>query len=208
MFLRRRPHQRGGAAQGVLRVHVGAVIEQDLDRVDVAGPRRHHEGRLAMRQDGHVRVGSGFQQLFDHRRVAVDAGQRQRSGALAVGGGHVCAGLNQQSCRLQVVAVHSPVQRRRTIGLRRIDVRALLQQRAQRRAVPFHDGIRDIAAGGAKADRGDDERRRADSDYAYHRHLSRLAQDSHSHRTWEEIAAEATAISPPQQPKSALRNYS
>ena len=78
------PHQRRGASQRFLRVDLRAAVEQHLHRRHVAGARRHHQRRLSPRQRL-VRIRARLQQALDDRRVAVQAGQRERREALAVG---------------------------------------------------------------------------------------------------------------------------
>ena len=62
------------------------------------------------------------------------ADERRRERGVALGGG--------------------PVQRRHAVALRRVDVGVLLQQRANRRRVAAHRGIRNRARARARARRG------------------------------------------------------
>ncbi len=57
----------GGSAQGFLRVHVRAMVEQHLHRIDIAGARRHHE-RSPSQRELLVGIGSGVDQRLDDRR--------------------------------------------------------------------------------------------------------------------------------------------
>ena len=92
MPLSRRPHQGRRAPRGFPGVHVGAVIEQQRHRLDVAGPGRHHEHGFAVEQ-ALVRVRSRVEQALHDGRVAVLRGQRQRRRAVAVGDLRVGTGL-------------------------------------------------------------------------------------------------------------------
>ena len=121
MVLRRGPHQRGLPVPILPRIHVGAVREQHLRRLDAAGAGGGHQRRLAFGA-GRVRIGAGLQKLFDHRRVAVDAGQIERRDAVAIRRFDVGAGAKQAVGEVRVVLTDGPVQRRRAVGFRSVDV--------------------------------------------------------------------------------------
>jgi hypothetical protein len=74
MYLLSRPHQGRGTAQLLFRVHVGFVVDQDLDRVHVAVARREHDRRLLIRI-ALIYIRPGGEQFPDHGSAAVDAGQ-------------------------------------------------------------------------------------------------------------------------------------
>ena len=139
----RGPHQRGGSAQGFLRIHVRAVVEQHLDRIDIAGARRRHE-RSSSQREMLVGIGSGFEQRRDDGGISVDAGQPQRRGALAVRGLRIRAGVKQQVHHLFIGPEHRPVKRGRAIGLGRIHVGVLLDQLLHGRLVAAHDRVRNL----------------------------------------------------------------
>ena len=127
----RGPHQSGGSAQGFLRIHIRAVVQQHLDRIDIAGARRHHE-RSPSQRELLIGIGSGLDQRLDDSGISVDAGQPQRRGAVAVRGLGIRAGAKQQVDHLFIGAEHRPVQRGRAIGLRRIHIGVLLHQLLRR----------------------------------------------------------------------------
>ena len=67
---RRGPHQRGLVAPLLVRVDVGAVTDQQLRGLDIAGARHNHQRRLAI-GIGRFDIGAGRQQCaqqFRHRR--------------------------------------------------------------------------------------------------------------------------------------------
>ena len=129
---RRRPHQRGLAAEPVARVGVGAAHQQQADRVGVARPRRRHQHRLAFRKR-RIRIGARVEQRLQDRGVAVLGGQRDRRHAVPVGRGHVGARLDQQVDEGRGVAVHGPVQRGGAVrlGLVHVDGR-VVEERTNR----------------------------------------------------------------------------
>ena len=138
------PHQRRGSAQGFLRVHVGAVVEQHLHRLDVAGARRHHQRRPAERQllvrDRRRRSISAAMIAASPFTLASHSGVApSRFAALAFAPARI-----SRSDHLLVAAVHRPVQRRRAVGLRRIHVGVLRHQRAHGRLVAAHGRVGDV----------------------------------------------------------------
>ena len=112
------PHQRRRPAQRFLRV--------DLRRRDRAAPSSPPRCRCATPSSARVSprgsrsFGSApaFSRLSMMAAFAVQAGQRERREALAVGDLRIRARLKQQVRRGQVRPVHRPVQRRRAVGLR------------------------------------------------------------------------------------------
>ena len=81
----RGPHQGRGSAQGFLRIHLRAVVEQHLHRLHIAGARRFHE-RSPSQRELLIGISAGLDQRFNDGGIAVDARQPQRCGALAVRG--------------------------------------------------------------------------------------------------------------------------
>ena len=148
MFLLDRPHQRRRASQGLPGIDVRAGGNQDANRLRLTIACRQHQRRLAVRA-ALFRACAGLQQVVDHRHVAVEAGHRERRDALAVRGVHLGAGADQEIQRLEVLPKYCPMQRRRAINLGLIDVGFLLQQRAKRGLVAFHDRIGHTADAGA-----------------------------------------------------------
>ena len=94
-----------------------AVIEQHLNCVHVAGARCHHQGRLAMGQDGGVGVGAGFQEFFDHRSVAVLGGEEHGRGAIAIRCSGSGAGVNEEIGGFEIVPASGPVEGGGAVGL-------------------------------------------------------------------------------------------
>ncbi len=90
-------------------------------------PTRHQDG---------VGVFTGFQQLLDHDRVAVGRGEREWRGAEPIGGLYVRARANQQIGGFEIAGADGPVERCCSIGLRRVHVHLLLQERVDGGAVP------------------------------------------------------------------------
>ena len=135
-----RPHQRGLSVPGLLRVDVGAGNQECLDRIDFSASRSEHQRRFS-RAHLRVGIGAGLQQLIDDCGVAVSGGENQRRHTIVVGGLDVGARANQQRGRFHVFAIRRPVQGRRTIGLRRVDVGFLFQQRLHRRLVAALHGV-------------------------------------------------------------------
>ena len=122
----------------LLCVHVRALREQHLHGVVAAGRGGEHERRRAVRGRG-VRIGAAVAARNQQRRVAADAGRRA----------DVRAGVEEHFRELDVAFLRGPVQRRHPVGLRRVDVGAVLQQRANRVAVAVHRRVDD----GGAADR-------------------------------------------------------
>ena len=143
------PHQGRGAAQLFLRVHVGLLIDEDLDGVHVAVARREHQRGFPVGA-GLIYVRAGLQQLLDHGRVSVGAGQAQRRRAIAIRLLHVRAGGDQEVGDVQVIAVGRPLDGGGSIGLRQVHVRLLLDQRLHGGFVALHGRIRDGTVGGVQ----------------------------------------------------------
>ena len=140
LVLRGRPHQCRLAPPTLYRVHLGAVPQQRLDGFSVAGAGRRHQRSLAFRIR-QVRVGPRFEQTGDHRRAAVDRGERERRHAIAVGRVDRGPGVEQQTCDVQAITMGRPVQGRSPIDLRRPDTRSIGQQRPHGRGVARLHGV-------------------------------------------------------------------
>ena len=110
--LRSGPHQRGLPAPSFPRVDGGggAVSEQRGHAVDDAGPRGHHQRRLALRRCA-LGVSSGTQQGLHHSRMPAGGGKGQRRHPVAGRGVDFPAGFEQQLDRRRIPLVGCPVQR-------------------------------------------------------------------------------------------------
>jgi hypothetical protein len=120
-----------------------------LDHRGVSVTRREHDRRLAVRS-APFRISARLDQLLDHRGIAIQRCHEQRRGAFAVRRLHIGAGLDQKIGDGQVVPVHRPVERRRSVHLRGIHVDFRPQQLADRVRITFHDGVGDFAGGTAR----------------------------------------------------------
>ena len=138
--LGRGPHQCGLPLPVLMRVGVGAGVEQQLDCLDVAGPRRGHQRRLALHAR-RVRVGARVEQRRNHGGVAVDAGERERSDAVAVADVHTGARRQQEPGDLRILAIRSPVKGRRAVDFGRVHVDALFDQGADTRHITRLDRL-------------------------------------------------------------------
>ena len=174
MALGDRPHQGGRIAPSLLRVHLRSQVQQHFERVGLPGARRHHErGVSRFRQRG-VGVRAGLDELFNHGRIAIHGGEKQRCGALAVRGRYVGAGADQQLRHFQIVSANSPVERGGAVNLRRIDIGLPLQQGAHSLFIPLHGGVRQIASGCAQKAGGRQQHGHTAPQYASHIHLCPL----------------------------------
>ena len=126
----RRPHQGRLPVPRLLCVDVGAGVRQHRDGRDLPGARGQHQRRLVgpHRLPRVVRVGAGREQPRDDRRVAVARREGQRRYPIAVRSADIRPGPDQGLCRLGVVAVHGPVERRCTVPLHCVGVHPLRQQ--------------------------------------------------------------------------------
>ena len=136
------PHQRGLAAE-LLRVRIGAALEQQLHGVRIARIRRQHQHRLAFRGQHGIRVFAGLEQPRDHGRVAVDGGEVERLRARAVRDPVIGARVQQQIRHLEIAALHGPVQGRHAVRLRGVDVDRLANERPDGLEIAVHGGVDD-----------------------------------------------------------------
>ena len=133
-------------------VDVRAVVQQQPDGVSAPGARRGHQRRLTL-ADLRIRVGTGRQQDFEHRRTGIRGSQADRRDAERVGGIHIRTGAQQLLRRIGVVKVGRPMERRHPVGLRGVDIDLRLSQERdhgieigipdgihQRRRLPGHAG--------------------------------------------------------------------
>ena len=81
-----------------------------------------HECGIAIPGQGRVGVRACLEKFPDHGRLAVYAGEQQGSGAIAIGGGDVGPGTDEQIGHIQVVGLDRPMQRGGSIHLRRVDI--------------------------------------------------------------------------------------
>ena len=133
----------------LLGVYVGASRQQSAHGTNVTSPRASHQRRLAVQQC-RVRIRAGREQLLDHDRAAIHAGQVDRGDPGVVGRADPRTRVNQRVCHAHVVEVDRPMEGRRAVPLRRIDVDVLREQGAHRIGIPVLDGVdeAEIAGGG------------------------------------------------------------
>ena len=171
MILRRRPHDRGLCLPRIGDVGVRAPSQQQLHGLHAPGAGAGQERRLARRhQSG---VGAGLEQLLHQGRVRVDAGERQRGGAVGVEAVDVGAGGDEAGRHLGVVAIRGPVQRGRAVRLGGVDRYARPQQvfDAGQIAVARRIGQSGVGAASAQRSQGE-ERREPSASEASKRHVS------------------------------------
>ena len=135
------PHQGRRTAPGLLRVDLGSVVQQHLERVGLPGACRHHERRVSKFRQRGIGVCSGLDELFDHRCIPVKRGELERCGAFAVRGRHICAGADQQIRNFQIIRAHRPMQRRRAINLWGIYIGLPLQQETHSLLISLHGRV-------------------------------------------------------------------
>ncbi len=108
------PHQRRLRAHGVLRVGVGAAIEEQCHGVGLAGARRSYQRRLATRRRG-VHIGTSVEQPAEDRSIAVERGEMHWRDTVPRRRFHVCATFDQGVDTLEVIGAHRLMQRRRSV---------------------------------------------------------------------------------------------
>ena len=144
--------QRRLAFDRFLGVDVGALREQRLDGVGVAGLRPRASARVVPFIVGALASAPAGGQRLDHRGVAV---LRWRSAAAcsrrcASSPSTLAPGVEQRSGELDVALLRGPVQRGHAVGLRRVDVGALASGRSRTASrVAVHRRVDDATAGGA-----------------------------------------------------------
>ena len=163
------PHERTRAAQRFFRVDIRAVVNQNLDRIDIPGARRRHHRSAAQRQML-VGIGSGVEQCADDCGISVDARQPQRRRAFAVRHFRIRARANQHVHQFLVAAIRRPVKRRRPVRLRHIDVGVLFDERTNCRFVAPRGSIRNVAADCSRTGDRHEQQGDANSSYAFESH--------------------------------------
>ncbi len=166
----RREHQRGPFHDPIARVDASAMLQEPSNRVDLPRRRGQHQRSGAARVR-RLRVSARLEQRANDCAMAVLGREQQRRGR----GNPRCrfqvgAGVDEHLCELEIAAHCRPVQRGHAIALRRADVGALVEQRA--------DG-RPIARLGRIGHRCADLRARLRTDrkdYAHRRHQTVVAR--------------------------------
>ncbi len=132
--LRGGPHQRGLLPPELRRVDVRAAVEQHLRSRDVAAARDDHQRGLAVRTR-RLDVGTGIEQLREHRRVGDGRGLGHRRRAEIIGNRDVGALRNQPLDQRHVVVVDGVVQRRGPVRRALPHVRAFVDRGERARRV-------------------------------------------------------------------------
>ena len=142
--LRRRVDQRRLPPVRVLGIGVGAVVEEDLDDVGVAGGGGQMQRRHAGRGRAGADTGAGFHERLDDGRAARLAGEVQRCVLTDTRRrADVRAGVHEHLGHLDVTPFGGVMQGAHAVALRAADVGALLEQRAERLAIAFHRRVGD-----------------------------------------------------------------
>ena len=165
VVFRHGPHQRRLTPRGLRRGRVGSGAEQPADDLDVADARRGHQRRHPA-GPRNVRVGAGLEQQIDHRDAGVETGEGQGRHPVVVGRVDVGAGADEQFRDVRKVTVSGPVQRRRAVPLRLVDVDTLghepLDASGIRRLDRVDQGKVDGARHGRHSEWSDREKRNDD----------------------------------------------
>ncbi len=136
---RRRPHERGLAAEALARVDGRAVLEQRLRGRDVAGARDGHQRRLAV-LIRRVRVRSGREQQVQDLGVRDLGREAHRRRAVLVREIRVGAVVEQPAYLCDVAFVDGPLQRRAAVGVAMIHVRGGRRRRVDARGQDHERG--------------------------------------------------------------------
>ena len=146
-------------------VDVGAAGHQRFDGAGASRARCGHQSRLAA-DEVRVRIRPRLEQRLHHRHAAVFARQRDRRHAEIVRRIYLGAGADQALGRRDVVPVGGPVQRRRAVRLRGVDVGALLEERFHRARITAFDGVHQpqVRGAGLRRNGGPDERNQGERD--------------------------------------------
>jgi hypothetical protein len=140
MIFRGGPHQSRFTLDVFCGINAGAMLQQNSHRIGLARISGGHQQGFSACQ-GAVRARTGFQQQFDHRRVAINCSQVQRNRAFAICGTRVGAGPDQDLNHFEVIPSYCPMQSSGSVHLRGVDVGLLLQQSMDPFFVPVHGGI-------------------------------------------------------------------
>ena len=108
--------------------------------VRVPGARRRHQHRFALGKRA-VRVRAGLEKGLDQSGVAILRRERNRGDAITARGLHVGARGNQHLRHRDVVGADRPMERGHTVGLGRIHVGPLCDQRSNGRPVAVLHGV-------------------------------------------------------------------
>lgn len=136
LLLRGGPHECGLIAPLLVRVDVGAVTDQQLRGIDIAGPRHNHQRRLAIRI-GRLDIGAGRQQCAQQVHIATDGRLRHWCCAIVVARIGFRASRQKRRNKIPLAVMDCPVQGGGAIGSVLIHVRGRMrgEQRAQRRHI-------------------------------------------------------------------------
>ena len=118
--LGRGPHQRSLAAPRVRGVDVGAARQERPDRRYVSRPRTREQRRLARGRQSWV--GPRVEERGHEGRAGAGAGQPKRCRTVAVDRVGIRPGVQQQPNQPDIFQVDGPVERRRPVDGRRVDV--------------------------------------------------------------------------------------
>ena len=140
------PHQRGLALVVFVSVDVGAMLQQNLNGIRVAGARGCHQYGFAVGGGQGFGVRAGLEKRLDHGGVADRRRFGKRCGAVAVGDRRVGSRAKQQVDGVEIVPMGGPVESRGSVRLSRIHVHVLSYQRADSVHVAMLDRIRDLGA--------------------------------------------------------------
>jgi hypothetical protein len=136
MLFRSRPHQSRLTGLTFFCVQLCSTIDKQLYDLGTAQIGRGHQRRFS-RHQLHAWIRSSLQEFFDHRRVCVGAGDPQRRGAIIIRCVYLRTGSDEKFRHSQVVAFGSPGQGGCAVGLRRVYVDTLGQQRTNGGNVPL-----------------------------------------------------------------------
>ena len=153
MVFHYRPHQGRLSTHAFLRVHCRPAVEKKFYSVQPARSGGGHEGGFSARI-GRVGIRPGAQQCVDHGCISIDATKVKRRHAVARRSIDFCARANQQLSCLQIILTDCPMKGGHTVGLGRVHVDLLLEQRANRISIRSHHCVRQasISASGVQAD--------------------------------------------------------
>ena len=131
------PHQRRLSGGFVLRVYGSVMTQKQPPSARALPARAAAISTVSPYLSVVLEFAPPSSSLLDNRGVAVGRGVVDRSQAVAVRGIRVRAGLQQQVHRFGIVVLDRPVESRRAIRKRRIDIGFLLKQCVQSGIVLF-----------------------------------------------------------------------
>ena len=106
-----------------------------------AMPSAAQSDKPAFAPNAFIRIDARGQQALNDLRVAVRRGKRQGSNVVARLRIDLRASVNQQVDDLEAIVLHSPMERRRTVGRLRVHVGLLGEQRLDRSDVAGADRV-------------------------------------------------------------------